>query len=51
MVCESYGCPLVLRESERKRLEKGEVRIRTEFAGVNYAGSGVECSTGRLVGV
>ena len=51
MVCDSYGCPLVLKESERRRLEKGEVRVRTEFAGINYAGSIIEYSLCRPVGV
>ena len=51
MVCEAYGHPLVLRESERRGLEKGEVRIKTAFAGINYAGRNGECVTVRLVGV
>ena len=44
MVCESYGSPLVLREKERRLLAKGEVRVKTEFAGINYAGGSVEYS-------
>ena len=35
MVCEAYGSPRVLRENARKELGKGEVRIKTEYAGFN----------------
>ena len=51
MVCEAYGSPLVLRENARKELGKGEVRIKTEYAGINYAGRIVEYWQSRFVGL
>lgn len=37
-MCVEYGHPLILKENERRELKKGEVRIRTQYAGINYAG-------------
>ena len=51
MVCEAYGSPLVLRENMRRELVKGEVRIKTEYAGINYAGRIVKCWRSRFVGL
>ena len=42
MMCVEYGHPLILQELERQKLKKGEVRIRTQYAGINYAGNIVE---------
>ena len=38
MVCTEYNNPLVLQHKEMNKLEKGQVRIKTHFAGINYAG-------------
>ena len=38
MVCVEYGHPLILQEKKRQELNKVEVRIRTRYAGINYAG-------------
>lgn len=38
MTCVEYGKPLVMREQQSDLLLKGQVRIRTHFAGINYAG-------------
>ena len=38
MVCTEYNNLLVLQHKEMNKLEKGQVRIKTFFAGINYAG-------------
>ena len=38
MVCSAYGAPLVPKELEQVALKKGQVRIKTAYAGINYAG-------------
>lgn len=38
MICTQYNSPLVLQQKEMKKLEKGQVRIKTHYAGINYAG-------------
>ncbi|CBK20071.2 uncharacterized protein [Blastocystis hominis] len=37
MDCIAYDCPLVLTSQKSRSLQKGQVRIRTRFAGINYA--------------
>ena len=52
MVCTAYDAPLVWREHERVELKKGQVRVKTAYAGINYAGRVLEGRvTGRLAGV
>ena len=38
MDCVAYDSPLVLTSQKSRLLQKGQVRIRTRFAGINYAG-------------
>lgn len=38
MVCSAYGASLVLKEYSHVELKKGQVRIKTAYAGINYAG-------------
>ena len=38
MVCSAYGSPLVQKECPQVALKKGQVRIKTAYAGINYAG-------------
>ena len=38
MVCSAYGEPLVQKEFSQVALKKGQVRIKTAYAGINYAG-------------
>lgn len=38
MDCVAYDSPLVLTSQKSRSLQKGQVRIRTRFAGINYAG-------------
>ncbi|KAK8833334.1 hypothetical protein WA577_007865 [Blastocystis sp. JDR] len=37
MVCSAYGAPLVQKEFPQVALKKGQVRIKTAYAGINYA--------------
>lgn len=38
MDCVAYDSPLVLTSQKSRPLQKGQLRIRTRFAGINYAG-------------
>lgn len=52
MVCTAYDTPLVWREQERVELKKGQARVKTAYAGINYAGRVLEGRiTGRLASV
>ena len=38
MNCIQYNAPLIWSVNERSPLQKGQLRLRTYFAGINYAG-------------
>ena len=38
MVCSEYNSPLVYQSKSSIPLQNGQVRIKTRYAGINYAG-------------